>query len=105
MYRMKLAATILSVIGLVVLAPTAYAHMPGTDGGPAQRGCQPVDDGATYVGATRVSCSIAREVSAGVKQGQRFTRWTCTWSRGRAFGHCHGRGIRRGAIVHWAVND
>jgi hypothetical protein len=83
----------------------AQAHMPGTDGGPAQRGCKPVNGGSTYVGATRVTCAIAREVVIGVKAGRRFSRWRCTWSSGRAFGHCHGRGSRRGGIVHWAVND
>ena len=93
-----------SSTGLAV-GPAAAAHDPGTDGGPADRGCRPVQAGATYVGATRVSCRIARKVAAGVKRGQRFTRWRCTWSGGRAFGHCHGRGIRRGGIVHWAVND
>ena len=102
---MKSIAVFLSILGVVLFAPVAQAHMPGTDGGPAQRGCQPIGSGATYVGATRVSCTIAREVAAGVKRGQRFERWSCTWSAGRAFGHCHGRGIRRGGIVHWAVND
>lgn len=80
--------------------------MRGTDGGPAQRGCSPVDNGSTYVGATRVSCRIARIVAAGVTNGQALDRWRCTYTRpGRGFGHCHGRSIRRGAIVHWAVND
>ena len=97
-------AAVASTLALGVAAP-ANAHMPGTDGGPADRGCRPVNGGATYVGATRVSCRIARQVAAGVTNGGRFTRWRCTWSGGRAFGHCHGRGIRRGGIVHWAVND
>ena len=89
----------------LALPSSAAAHMRGTDGGPAERGCSPVNNGRTYVGATRVSCRIARIVVAGVTRGQSFERWRCTWSAGRAFGHCHGRGIRRGAIVHWAVND
>jgi hypothetical protein len=91
--------------GALLLPGVAFAHMPGTDGGPADRGCAPVNGGATYVGATRVSCRIARQVVVGVKRGQRFERWRCTWSGGRAFGHCHGRGVRTGGIVHWAVND
>ena len=96
----------LAGIVLALSVPAAVrAHMPGTDGGPAQRGCAPVNGGSTYVGATRVKCRIAREVVRGVKAGQSFTRWRCTWSVGRAFGHCHGRGVRRGGIVHWAVND
>ena len=95
-----------AVLAAALAVPAdAAAHMPRTDGGPAQRGCQPVHGGRTYVGATRVSCRIAREVVAGVTRGQRFERWQCTSSSRRAFGHCHGRGIRLGAIVHWAVND
>jgi hypothetical protein len=46
-----------------LLAAPAAAHEPGTDGGPAQRGCRPVDSARTYVGATRVACSIARPAS------------------------------------------
>jgi len=95
----------LVAVVLVVFAPSTGAHMRGTDGGGGQRGCRAINNSWTYVGATRVSCSIARQVVSGVKRGQRFERWRCTWSGGRAFGHCHGRGIRRGAMVHWAVND
>jgi hypothetical protein len=87
-------------------APPASAHKPGTDGGPAQRGCAPVIQARLYVGATRVSCKVARDVAAGVIRGGSFTRWRCTFIRpSRGFGHCHGRGIRRGGIVHRAVND
>jgi hypothetical protein len=103
MWRHGMAA--LAAAAVLALASAAQAHMPGTDGGPAQRGCAPVHGRATYVGATRVSCAIAREVVVGVKAGRHFSRWRCTWSTRRAFGHCHGRGIRRGGIVHWAVND
>src|SRR3712207_6338672 len=95
----------LAVAAALALPAAALAHMPQSDGGPADRGCRPVNSGRTYVGATRGSCRIARQVVTGVKRGQRFERWRCTWSPGRAFGHCHGRGIRRGGIVHWAVND
>ncbi len=102
---MRQALVSLTCIVVLLVAVPASAHKPGTDGGPAQRGCQPVFAFSTYVGATNVSCSIARLVTRGVKRGQSFDRWRCTWSSGRAFGHCHGRGIRRGAIVHWAVND
>lgn len=104
MKRTLLIAVAAASLGLLTSA-TVQAHMPGTDGGPAQRGCSPVNGGSTYVGATRVSCRIARQVVRGVKAGQSFTRWRCTWSTGRAFGHCHGRGVRRGGIVQWAVND
>lgn len=99
-----LIASLLTAAALVVPS-VAGAHKPGTDGGPAQRGCAPVNARGTYVGATRVSCRIARQVAAGVTNGGRFTRWRCTWSPGRGFGHCHGRGLRRGGIVHWGVND
>ena len=104
MTRARLIAAALCAAALAAPA-AAGAHMPGTDGGPADRGCAPVNNARTYVGATRVSCRIARQVAAGVTNGGRFARWHCTWSPGRAFGHCHGRGIRRGGIVHWAVND
>jgi hypothetical protein len=93
---------------IVVLAATgaASAHMPGTDGGPAQRGCAPVLNQRYYVGATRVSCKVARIVARGVIRGSSFSRWRCALLRpSRSFGHCHGRGIRHGGIVHWAVND
>jgi hypothetical protein len=93
-----------AVTALLAGAIPAVAHDPGTDGGPARRGCLPINNARIYVGATRVSCSIARQVAAGSLRGQRFERWRCTGLRA-GFGHCHGRGIRRGAIVHWAVND
>ena len=95
------------LVAIVALAGpgTAMAHVPHTDGGPAARGCRPIEHAAIYVGATRVSCRIARKIAAGVRGGRHYARWRCTWSGGRAFGHCHGRGIRRGGIVHWAVND
>jgi hypothetical protein len=92
-------AVVLSVSG------PAQGHAPGTDGGPADRGCRPVLGARFYVGASgRVSCRIARQVASGSIRGQRFERWRCT-GVGRSFGHCHGRGIRRGSMVHWAVND
>lgn len=95
-----------ALVFAAVVTPTASAHMPGTDGGPAQRGCAPVIDQRFYVGATRVSCKVARIVARGVIRGSSFTRWRCTFLRpSRGFGHCHGLGIRRGGIVHWAVND
>ena len=102
---MKRFATTLVAAAALAAPGAAHAHMPGTDGGPAQRGCAPVNYGATYVGATRVSCRIARIVVRGVTNGESFSRWSCTWSAGRGFGHCHGRGVRRGGVIHWAVND
>jgi hypothetical protein len=90
----------------LITSAVAAGHMPGTDGGPAERGCAPVIDARFYVGATNVSCRIARKVARGTINRRRFARWRCTYLRpSRAFGHCHGRGARRGAIAHWAVND
>lgn len=105
--KMPTRATVVIVLAMAstTLASPAGAHAPGTDGGPANRGCKPIESGRIYVGATRVSCSIARQVAAGVRSGKSFERWKCTWSSGRVFGHCHGRGIRKGAVVHWAAND
>jgi hypothetical protein len=99
----------LAALGLLVTvalasASVAVAHRPHTDGGPAERGCAPVFGGATYVGATNVSCRLARKVVRGTINGRRFSRWACAQPPG-GFGHCHGRGSRRGAMVHWAVND
>jgi hypothetical protein len=93
-----------TVMRTLILVVIVTAGPPGTDGGPAGRGCRAVNNYATYVGATRVSCSIVRTVAAGSVRGKRFDRWRCT-GVGTGFGHCHGRGIRRGGIVHWAVND
>jgi hypothetical protein len=96
MRRPLLALTLLTAVA----APgTALAHRPHTDGGPADRGCAPVFGGATYVGATDVSCRVARKVVRGTLNGRTFGRWACARPAG-SFGHCHRRGIRRGAMVH-----
>jgi hypothetical protein len=96
--------TLLALTLVVALPGAAGAHRPHTDGGPADRGCAPIFAGRTYVGATNVACRIARPVARGTLNGRAFRRWACAQPP-RAFGHCHGRGIRRGAMVHWAVND
>ena len=96
--------TLLTVTLMLALSGTSLAHRPHTDGGPADRGCVPIFGGATYVGATNVSCRVARKVARGVINGRFFERWACARPAG-SFGHCHGRGSRRGAMVHWAVND
>jgi hypothetical protein len=97
---------VVAVAVLLVVQPAA-GHDPGTYGGQAERLCRPVLGQAISVAATRVSCRIARRVAAGrVRDGASFRRWRCPGTReGSAFGHCHGHGPRRGAIVHWAVND
>jgi hypothetical protein len=95
------------VLVLLALPAGAAAHDPGTYGGPADRLCRPVLGKSISVGATRVSCRTARRVAARrVREGERFRRWRCPGTRrGSAYGHCHGKGSRRGAIVHWGVND
>jgi len=91
----------------LLLAPAAGADAPGTSGGPAQRACKPVRGGDIYVGATNVRCKTARRVARRGANTGRAKGWRCH-VRGpgpHAFGHCHGTGSRRGAKVHWAVND
>ena len=94
----------LALAFLLALPASPLAHAPGSDGGPARRSCGVLKGvsrhGPVGVGATRVSCSIARQVAKGSVRGRRFERWRCTGRRTR-FGHCHGRGIRRGGVVHW----
>jgi hypothetical protein len=101
---MRYVTALLATTALLFAAASSSAHRPHTDGGPADRGCVPIRGGATYVGATRVSCRIARKVATGTLNGRRLSHWACARPP-RSFGHCHGRGIRRGAMVHWAVND
>ena len=88
----------------LALATSASAHRPGSDGGPAKRDCGTLtgvsEFGPVGVGATKVRCRIARRVARGSVTNETFTRWRCT-GRGTRFGHCHGRGIREGATVHW----
>lgn len=95
---------VLAVLAVGGPAAVAIAHDPGTDGGARGSACGPVSGvsrfGPIGVSASRVSCRLARQVAAGSVRGQRFERWRCTGLRTR-FGHCHGRGIRRGATVGW----
>ena len=95
-----------SIVGFLaaaaILLPTpAGANLPGTDGGPADRGCKPVLHKAYYVGATKMACSNARVVAKKGIHGHEKQGWRCT-GLGTGFGHCHGT---RGRIAHWAVND
>jgi hypothetical protein len=102
---MRFVATSVMFMSFALATPaTSAAHRPHTDGGPADRGCAPVFGGATYVGATDVSCRVARKVVRGTLNGRTFSRWACAQPPS-SFGHCHGRGLQRGAMVHWAVND
>jgi hypothetical protein len=106
--RVERRLTLIGLVALLLAAPaTASADDPGTYGGPADRVCGPAAGETITVGATRVSCRVARRVAAGmVRDGKRFNRWRCPGARpGSPYGHCHGRGSRRGAIVHWGLND
>ena len=95
---------LLSLTLLLTLPAAPLAHAPRSDGGPARKGCGVLrgisPHGPVGVGATRVSCRVTRIVARGSVRGQRYERWGCTGRRTR-FEHCHGRGIRRGGIVHW----
>jgi hypothetical protein len=102
--RPRLLVLLAVLVASAALAATASAHDPGTDGAINGRACGPVSGVSKYgpVGVTArgVSCRLARQVAAGSVRGTRFERWRCTGKRTR-FGHCHGRGIRRGAAVGW----
>ena len=97
-------ALVLAIAALAATVTPSLAHGPGTDGGIRGRACGPISGVSQYgpVGVTArgVSCSLARQVAAGSVKGTSFERWRCTGKRTR-FGHCHGRGIRRGAAVGW----
>ena len=79
--------------------------LPGSDGGPAEKGCRPVIDNRYYVGATNMACANARRVAKrGIRGSEQAPKWRCT-GVGTSFGHCHGRGARSGKKAHWAAND
>lgn len=101
------AIAAVTVIAMLILGGVAAAHLPGTDGGPADRGCRPVIHRQFYVGASGgVGCWVARHVASSVIRGHHPRYWRCTYLRpSRGFGHCHGRGPLLGWTVHWAVND
>jgi hypothetical protein len=62
------------------------ADLPGTDGGPADRGCAPVLNGAYYVGATNMACSNARRVATKAIQGDnQNAKWKMHWCRLRVW--------------------
>jgi hypothetical protein len=97
--RLALGLTIALTLG----AGVAHADYPGTDGGPAEKGCKPVRGGMIYVGATNMSCDTARIVARKASKGGSPSLWRCT-GRGTSFGHCHGQWWRRGRTAHWASN-
>lgn len=102
--RTRFTILLATVSATIAMTGSAAAHDPGSDGGFDGRACGSVSGVSKYgpVGVTAlgVSCSVARQVAAGSVKGQKFERWRCTGKRTR-FGHCHGRGIRRGAGVGW----
>lgn len=103
--KARLKCSLVVTLALLALPGAAAAHRPGTDGGPAERGCEPVLNDRYYVGATDVNCGRARAIArAQIRAGRQFYYWNCT-GRGSTFGHCHGTGPWRGSMVHWAAND
>jgi hypothetical protein len=88
---------------MAMCAGTAFAHPWTPENGPA-RDCRTVLDGAVYVGATKMGCEKARRVAKRALRGNEPDGWRCT-GVGTPFGHCHGKGPRRGKIAYWAVND
>lgn len=102
----RIVPAVLVSCGLILAVPVGSgAHNAGSDGGPINKGCKPIANGTIYVGATRISCATARKIATGARQGKTYQNWSCGRAKGTGFGHCHGRGYARGAIVHWAVND
>jgi hypothetical protein len=95
---------LLTVAGLLVFAAAAFAHRPNSDAGGGEKTCRALQNASSFgpvgVGATDVRCRIARRVARESVRGNRVDGWACT-GRGTRFGHCHGRGARRGKSVHW----
>ena len=91
-------------LALVAASPAAFGHRPGSDGGGGKKSCGILHNvskfGPVGVGATKVRCKRARRIARASVRGNRVKGWRCT-GRGTRFGHCHGRGARRGKSVHW----
>ena len=92
------------VIAIATLPATAAGHRPGTDGGGGEKGCGTLvgvsQFGPVGVGATNMRCKVARRVARSSVRDQTVEGWRCT-GKGTRFGHCHGRGARRGKTAHW----
>ena len=92
------------VIAVAVLPATATGHRPGSDGGGGEKGCGTLravsEFGPVGVGATNMRCRVARRLARSSVRGETVEGWRCTGS-GTRFGHCHGRGARRGKTAHW----
>ena len=91
-------------LALLVFATASSAHQPGSDGGGGSKACGVLTGvskfGPVGVGATKVRCRVARRVARRSVRNKRTRGWRCT-GRGTRFGHCHGKGRRRGKSVHW----
>ena len=92
------------MVGLLVFATAAVGHAPNSDAGGGEKSCGTLTAvspfGPVGVGATDVRCKRARRVARVSVRGRTVDGWACT-GRGTRFGHCHGRGARRGKTVHW----
>ena len=101
---MRRIALIILVIVVAAVPATATGHRPGSDGGAADKGCGVLrgvsEFGPVGVGATKMRCRVARSVARRSVRGEAVEGWGCT-GKGTRFGHCHGRGARRGKIAHW----
>jgi hypothetical protein len=91
-------------IAVAALPATAAGHLPGSDGGGGEKGCGTLrgvsEFGPVGVGATNMRCRVARRVARHSVRGETVEGWRCT-GKGTRFGHCHGRGARRGKTAHW----
>jgi hypothetical protein len=92
------------LVAAAAVPAAANGHMPNSDGGPADKGCGVLRGVSSFgpvgVGATKMRCRVARRVARRSVRGESVAGWRCT-GKGTRFGHCHGRGSRRGKIVHW----
>lgn len=101
---MRRLVAVSSVAALLAVAPAAPGHAPSSDGGGGDKSCRGLPNASPFgpvgVGATKVRCRVARRVARESVRGRRVSGWACT-GRATRFGHCHGRGARRGKSVHW----
>ena len=95
---------LISTAALLAFAGTALGHQPDSDGGGGEKACRALENASPFgpvgVGATNIRCRRARRIARTSVRGTRVDGWACT-GRGTRFGHCHGRGARRGKSVHW----
>lgn len=95
---------LLLLVAASTLPAAAAGHRPGTDGGGGEKGCGVLrgvsEFGPVGVGATDMRCFRARRVARRAVRGETVDGWGCT-GKGTRFGHCHGRGTRRGKTAHW----